>query len=43
MLAGKNEVTIEFHRSDDAVVSLMEMRFYVPGDAEANVDTVKVR
>lgn len=38
---GKNEVTIEFHRSDDASVSLMEMRFFVPGDQEGSVDTVK--
>uniref|UniRef100_A0AAR2JFH7 FACT complex subunit SSRP1 n=1 Tax=Pygocentrus nattereri TaxID=42514 RepID=A0AAR2JFH7_PYGNA len=27
---GKNEVTVEFHQNDDAEVSLMEMRFYVP-------------
>jgi len=38
---GKNEVTIEFHRSDDASVSLMEMRFFVPLDPEGTVDNVK--
>lgn len=27
---GKNEVTVEFHQNDDADVSLMEVRFYVP-------------
>ncbi|MCI4379686.1 hypothetical protein PGIGA_G00231180 [Pangasianodon gigas] len=27
---GKNEVTVEFHQNDDAEVSLMELRFYVP-------------
>uniref|UniRef100_A0A8C1SA80 FACT complex subunit SSRP1 n=1 Tax=Cyprinus carpio TaxID=7962 RepID=A0A8C1SA80_CYPCA len=27
---GKNEVTVEFHQNDDAEVSLMEVRFYVP-------------
>ncbi|KAL1498349.1 hypothetical protein ABEB36_009162 [Hypothenemus hampei] len=27
---GKNEVTMEFHQNDDAPVSLMEMRFYIP-------------
>ncbi|XP_045071819.1 FACT complex subunit SSRP1 isoform X2 [Coregonus clupeaformis] len=31
---GKNEVTLEFHQNDEAEVSLMEVRFYVPpGDA----------
>jgi len=38
---GKNEVTVEFHRSDDASISLMEMRFFVPADTEGNVDTAK--
>ncbi|XP_042349437.1 FACT complex subunit SSRP1a isoform X1 [Plectropomus leopardus] len=27
---GKNEVTLEFHQTDDTEVSLMEVRFYVP-------------
>ncbi|CAL9706935.1 unnamed protein product [Knipowitschia caucasica] len=27
---GKNEVTLEFHQTDEAEVSLMEVRFYVP-------------
>ncbi|XP_071848576.1 FACT complex subunit SSRP1-like isoform X2 [Apostichopus japonicus] len=27
---GKNEVILEFHQNDDAEVSLMEMRFYIP-------------
>lgn len=30
---GKNEVTVEFHQNDDAEVSLMEVRFYVPPNA----------
>ncbi|MBN3305407.1 SSRP1 protein, partial [Amia calva] len=30
---GKNEVTLEFHQNDDAEVSLMEVRFYVPPTA----------
>ena len=42
-IPGKNEVTVEFHRSDDASISLMEMRFFVPADQEGSVDTVKVR
>ncbi|XP_030768356.1 FACT complex subunit Ssrp1-like [Sitophilus oryzae] len=28
--AGKNEITVEFHQNDDAPVSLMEMRFFIP-------------
>ncbi|ENN81542.1 hypothetical protein HUJ04_002755 [Dendroctonus ponderosae] len=27
---GKNEITMEFHQNDDAPVSLMEMRFFIP-------------
>ncbi|KAL1023590.1 hypothetical protein UPYG_G00043250 [Umbra pygmaea] len=34
---GKNEVTLEFHQNDEAEVSLMEVRFYVPpGDTTTN-------
>lgn len=29
---GKNEVTLEFHQNDDAPVSLMEMRFFIPSN-----------
>ncbi|XP_017786795.1 PREDICTED: FACT complex subunit Ssrp1 isoform X2 [Nicrophorus vespilloides] len=29
---GKNEITMEFHQNDDAPVSLMEMRFYIPSN-----------
>ncbi|XP_066138574.1 FACT complex subunit Ssrp1 [Euwallacea fornicatus] len=29
-IAGKNEITMEFHQNDDAPVSLMEMRFFIP-------------
>lgn len=29
-VAGKNEVALEFHPHDDAEISLMEMRFYIP-------------
>lgn len=39
---GKNEVTLEFHQNDDAAVSLMELRFHVPGDKDIEVDSVEV-
>uniref|UniRef100_A0A4W5KKZ3 FACT complex subunit SSRP1 n=1 Tax=Hucho hucho TaxID=62062 RepID=A0A4W5KKZ3_9TELE len=39
---GKNEVTLEFHQNDDAEVSLMEVRFYVPpGNADEGTDPVE--
>ncbi|KAL0974201.1 hypothetical protein UPYG_G00217030 [Umbra pygmaea] len=39
---GKNEVTLEFHQNDDAEVSLMEVRFYVPpGIADEGADPVE--
>ncbi|XP_029918186.1 FACT complex subunit SSRP1a isoform X2 [Myripristis murdjan] len=39
---GKNEVTLEFHQNDDAEVSLMEVRFYVPpGQADEGQDPVE--
>ena len=34
-------MTVEFHQNDDAQVSLMEMRFYVPSTADGE-DPVKV-
>jgi structure-specific recognition protein 1 len=38
---GKNEITLQFHQADDAKVSLMEIRFYVPpGDVDG--DAVEV-
>uniref|UniRef100_A0A8B9JY14 FACT complex subunit SSRP1 n=1 Tax=Astyanax mexicanus TaxID=7994 RepID=A0A8B9JY14_ASTMX len=40
---GKNEVTVEFHQNDDAEVSLMEVRFYVPPNAaDDGTDPVEV-
>ena len=39
---GKNEVTIEFHQNDDAAVSLMEVRFYIPPDPDSEKDSVAV-
>lgn len=40
---GKNEVTLEFHQNDDAEVSLMEVRFYVPpSQADERQDPVEV-
>ncbi|XP_055535589.1 FACT complex subunit Ssrp1 [Wyeomyia smithii] len=39
--AGKNEVTVEFHRNDDAPVSLMEMRFHIPTLESAETDPVE--
>lgn len=39
---GKNEVTMEFHRNDEAKVALMEMRFFVPSyQDESSEDPVK--
>uniref|UniRef100_V5GLI2 FACT complex subunit SSRP1 n=1 Tax=Anoplophora glabripennis TaxID=217634 RepID=V5GLI2_ANOGL len=39
--AGKNEITMEFHQNDDAPVSLMEMRFFIPSNELAgDVDPV---
>ncbi|XP_052861792.1 FACT complex subunit Ssrp1 [Anopheles cruzii] len=38
---GKNEVTVEFHRNDDAPVSLMEMRFHIPTTESADIDPVE--
>ncbi|GLV33629.1 Structure specific recognition protein [Carabus blaptoides fortunei] len=31
-VTGKNEITMEFHQNDDAPVSLMEMRFFIPAN-----------
>ncbi|XP_069135887.1 FACT complex subunit SSRP1-like [Argopecten irradians] len=31
----KSEVTLEFHQNDDAAVSLMELRFHIPGQPTA--------
>ncbi|KAJ8934564.1 hypothetical protein NQ318_017263 [Aromia moschata] len=40
--AGKNEITMEFHQNDDAPVSLMEMRFFIPSNELAgDVDPVE--
>ncbi|KAK5644541.1 hypothetical protein RI129_005841 [Pyrocoelia pectoralis] len=40
-VTGKNEVTLEFHQNDDAPVSLMEMRFFIPASELAgDVDPV---
>ncbi|XP_062856980.1 FACT complex subunit SSRP1a [Trichomycterus rosablanca] len=40
---GKNEVTLEFHQNDDAEVSLMEVRFYVPpSTGDDGTDPVEV-
>ena len=36
--SAKNEVTLEFHQNDDAPVSLMEVRFHIPTNAEGPVD-----
>lgn len=39
---GKNEVTLQLHQAEDAKVSLMEIRFYVPsGDGEGDAVEVK--
>ncbi|KAL4003502.1 Structure-specific recognition protein (SSRP1) family protein [Acanthocheilonema viteae] len=36
--AGKSEAALEFHQNDDCAVSLMEMRFHIPTDPEADED-----
>lgn len=39
---GKNEITMEFHQNDDAPVSLMEMRFFIPAtEIQGDVDPVE--
>ncbi|KAG2464700.1 SSRP1 protein, partial [Polypterus senegalus] len=39
---GKNEVTLEFHQTDDTEVSLMEVRFYVPpSSTDDGIDPVE--
>ena len=30
VIAGKNEVTLEFHQGDNTPVSMVEMRFHIP-------------
>lgn len=37
---GKNEVTLEFHQSDEGPVSLMEVRFHIPTTETAETDPV---
>lgn len=40
---GKNEVTLEFHQTDETEVSLMEVRFYVPpNQSDERLDPVEV-
>lgn len=40
---GKNEITLQFHQADDAKVSLMEIRFYVPpGDVDGDAVEVSI-
>ena len=40
---GKNEVTLEFHQNDEVSVALMELRFHIPSNADAEKDNVEVR
>ncbi|KAF1760791.1 hypothetical protein GCK72_009041 [Caenorhabditis remanei] len=40
--ANKNEAVLEFHQNDNSQVSLMEMRFHMPVDAETEDDVDKV-
>ncbi|XP_004520241.1 FACT complex subunit Ssrp1 [Ceratitis capitata] len=40
-MTGKNEVTLEFHQSDDAPVGLLEMRFHIPTIESAEEDPVE--
>lgn len=39
--SGKNEVTLEFHQSEEAPVSLVEMRFHIP-NTDGEDDPVQV-
>ncbi|KAI6648007.1 FACT complex subunit SSRP1-like [Oopsacas minuta] len=39
----KNEITLEFHQSEEAPVCLVEMRFHIPTNPDNEEDTVKVR
>ncbi|VDK75633.1 unnamed protein product [Anisakis simplex] len=36
--SGKSEAVLEFHQNDDCAVSLMEMRFHIPTDPDADED-----
>uniref|UniRef100_A0A0N5AUN1 FACT complex subunit SSRP1 n=1 Tax=Syphacia muris TaxID=451379 RepID=A0A0N5AUN1_9BILA len=36
--AGKSEAVLEFHQNEDCAVSLMEMRFHIPTDPDADED-----
>uniref|UniRef100_A0A0R3S0X8 FACT complex subunit SSRP1 n=1 Tax=Elaeophora elaphi TaxID=1147741 RepID=A0A0R3S0X8_9BILA len=36
--AGKSEAALEFHQNDDCPISLMEMRFHIPTDPDADED-----
>uniref|UniRef100_A0A8C4WUS9 FACT complex subunit SSRP1 n=1 Tax=Eptatretus burgeri TaxID=7764 RepID=A0A8C4WUS9_EPTBU len=38
---GKNEVMLEFHQNDDAAVSLLEVRFFVPPGQDSSNDPVE--
>ena len=43
MITGKNEVTLEFHQSEDTPQSLVEMRFHLPStQGEGEEDAAKV-
>ncbi|CAG0884008.1 unnamed protein product [Cyprideis torosa] len=41
VVAGKQEVTMEFHKNDDAPVDLCEMRFHIPATGEGDSDPVE--
>ena len=40
VIAGKNEVTLKFHQAENAPLSMMEIRFYVPDKEEEEEDPV---
>ena len=40
MTSGKNELTLGFHQSEEAPVSLVEMRFHIP-NVEGETDPVQ--
>ncbi len=39
----KNEVILQFHQNDQASVSLMEIRYYVPSNNENDNDSAQVK
>lgn len=42
-IQSKDEVTLEYHQNEDInLISMMEMRFYIPPSQDPDVDRVQV-